>query len=254
MAKNLTESDVFSTPITVPEGTDFMDDAADAVELIAQRLANRTKNINDHAARWDVANTFTQPQAIPNVSGSMAIANDLAVTDAVSCHTLDATADIYAGDDVIAQDEFQYGTPPTRSKSINVVDGTGSGTPINNGQYMELGAAEQVQYAVRAPHGGALGTVRIKAVSASGTDVNMRLYRKAAPNFGSTSLPAYGPPVVMGATTLSAGVVTNMSASFGGIAVDKNETYTVVISNEGAGDVVIVGVEYDFLDPGPRNH
>lgn len=61
MPHALTELDDFTTPITVPDGTDSRSDAAEVVEGIAQALANRTKAINEHVAWFDAANTFTEP-------------------------------------------------------------------------------------------------------------------------------------------------------------------------------------------------
>jgi len=60
MAHALTELDDFTSPITVPDGTDSRNNAAEVVEALAQALANRTKAINEHVAWFDVANVFTE--------------------------------------------------------------------------------------------------------------------------------------------------------------------------------------------------
>jgi hypothetical protein len=70
MSKDLTDVDTFSSPIHVPEGTDSRNDAAGDVELIAQRLANRTHYLNLRAAFKAIANTFTAGQAIDVASAS----------------------------------------------------------------------------------------------------------------------------------------------------------------------------------------
>ncbi len=63
MAKILVETPTFDLAITVPEGIDSRADAADVVEAMAQKLANRSaflKGYTDHAALLNSANTFTQ--------------------------------------------------------------------------------------------------------------------------------------------------------------------------------------------------
>lgn len=67
MPKTLNESSVYVGGVTVPEGTDSRDDAADAVELLAQQLTNRTRYLKDvhdlldlAAAKLDEVNTFTR--------------------------------------------------------------------------------------------------------------------------------------------------------------------------------------------------
>jgi hypothetical protein len=71
MSKDLTDVDSFTSPIHVPEGIDSRDDAAGDVELIAQALANRTRNLKNaidplaaDAARKSAQNTFTKTQII----------------------------------------------------------------------------------------------------------------------------------------------------------------------------------------------
>jgi hypothetical protein len=69
--KDLTDLDEFTSPVTVPLGTRPRDNAAGDVELIAQRLANRTRNLKNlvdplatDAARKSQQNTFTKTQII----------------------------------------------------------------------------------------------------------------------------------------------------------------------------------------------
>jgi len=71
MSKDLVDVDDFTSPIHVPEGTDSRDDAAGDVELVAQRLANRTRHLKNKvdpldtdAARKSQQNTFTKSQII----------------------------------------------------------------------------------------------------------------------------------------------------------------------------------------------
>lgn len=67
MPHNLTEADVFTTPISVPDGLDSRNTAADVVDAIAQALANRTNNLNLHAARTNIVNTFVHSQFVDPV-------------------------------------------------------------------------------------------------------------------------------------------------------------------------------------------
>lgn len=69
--KDLTDADDYTSPITVPEGTDSRDDAAGDVERIAQALANRTHHmkwrldfVDVNAALKNAVNSFTEPQLI----------------------------------------------------------------------------------------------------------------------------------------------------------------------------------------------
>jgi len=63
MPKILVETPSFDPDIVVPEGTDPRVDAADVVEALAQKLANRSqfvKEVTDNAARVDTTNTFEE--------------------------------------------------------------------------------------------------------------------------------------------------------------------------------------------------
>lgn len=53
MPHPITEVDTFTATVTVPDGDDFMDDAADVVEAISQALANRTHFLNLHSVHID---------------------------------------------------------------------------------------------------------------------------------------------------------------------------------------------------------
>lgn len=64
MSHTLTEADTFTPTITVPDGSDPGSNRSGDVEAIAQALANRTKNLNDHGAKFDATNTWEQPQNI----------------------------------------------------------------------------------------------------------------------------------------------------------------------------------------------
>jgi hypothetical protein len=64
MSHTLTETATFDATIVVPDGGDSGANRAGDVELIAQRLANRSralKAVTDNAAVKNASNTFTQP-------------------------------------------------------------------------------------------------------------------------------------------------------------------------------------------------
>lgn len=65
MTHNLTPVDAFTTPVTVPDGTDTHTLLAEFIEAIAQVLTNRTHYLNLHAALKTAANVFTAaPQEV----------------------------------------------------------------------------------------------------------------------------------------------------------------------------------------------
>lgn len=73
MSHNLTEADTYPATVTVPDGTDSRNQAAEDVEAIAQVLANRTNNLNLHAAKKNAANVFTvAPQTVTQNDASQA--------------------------------------------------------------------------------------------------------------------------------------------------------------------------------------
>jgi hypothetical protein len=103
MSKNLTELDEFTTPITVPVGTDSRDHAAEDVELIAQRLANRTKYLNAHAAKLDAANVFTADQT---VNGKLTATEVIAPKVSASTEVVTPKISSAAGDTVTVADKL----------------------------------------------------------------------------------------------------------------------------------------------------
>lgn len=58
MAHTITEVDAFTTPITVADGADSRNNAAEVVEAFVQALANRTKRHELHCAFKNTTNTF----------------------------------------------------------------------------------------------------------------------------------------------------------------------------------------------------
>lgn len=82
MAHNLTDVDNFTTPITVPDGADSRNNAAEVVEAIAQALANRTFALLTHAAFHDSPNHFSGGSStfdeVINATIGMATSNPVA--------------------------------------------------------------------------------------------------------------------------------------------------------------------------------
>lgn len=237
MAKILTEIPSFDPDITVPEGTDSRADAADVVEAMAQKLANRAqylKGFTDSAALVDAANTFTQINTF--------------------------TANIVANADVVTSGAFKYQTPPTITKAISVAQGGGS---VIHGQYQEIAPGAERVFVVSAPHGGTLGAVRIKLLAFSGgagsnVHYTVRLMRRHAIDFASTGVPTHT-IIDSNTETLTAGPsAVNRTRSFGNLAVSKDETYEIALmceSDSGAGCILrVLALDYSFVDPGPRNY
>jgi hypothetical protein len=252
MAHNLTEADVFTTPISVPDGTDTHNTAANVVDAIAQALANRTKHLNDHAAFKDVANTFTAPQTIPNIAGSLAIEVDLAVGGAIG-----AIGDVYAGDDVIAHDEFQYESPvPIRTKYLPLFRSFGVCTFdfVGSTGKVQFSAGGQVQiWPIELPKGATLASVQAIIDKAGTGSASLSVYRKQG--YDWSTVPAVLPndfqigstaaALGTGAHTLTVGSLTQI--------VDNNliDLYAVVSSADADS---VYGLRVTFTDPGPRNH
>src|ERR1044072_5153115 len=116
MPKNLTDANQFDAVIEVPSGIDSRNDAAGAVERIAQRLANRTHYLNQRTGKlasdntWSGNNTFNNPTYLndvlvidPNSSDSTGIHVDRSggdYQDVLSARTGSASQDrmhIYSG-------------------------------------------------------------------------------------------------------------------------------------------------------------
>lgn len=132
MSHTLTELDEFTATITVPDGTDSRNDAAGDVERIAQGLANRTKNLNAHGARTDVANVFNQGQRFDIANAAVAMIQR--VTEAT------------AGN--VWRNELEYkinNSLYVRMYSGNGVPGTGGGMwIITTNARWQPGAGEQM--------------------------------------------------------------------------------------------------------------
>lgn len=88
MAHDIVDVDEFTLTITVPDGTDSRNDAAEVVEALAQALANRTFALISHVAFHDSPNHFTDGSstfddvinAVEGISVSNPAAGEAAVT------------------------------------------------------------------------------------------------------------------------------------------------------------------------------
>lgn len=278
MSHALTEADTFTATVVVPDGTDPGSGRTDDVELLAQSLANRTNNLNLHAARKDVSNTFTADQtvtakltiddlevideaAIPQITSNVQIDQDLNVLGSI-----DSGADIFASDDVIAGNEFQYGTPATITKAINPMDCLRAGTGfsyIGNGEYMYLAPGEGAAYTVRLPAGATPHIVRIKAQAAGAdADIETRIIHRGAADFGGSAVPSFttvdtNTETVPVASTPSYNLDTLDWQAGGALTIDKDHTYQIYILHKNtstATALYVIALDHSFTDPGPRNH
>lgn len=191
------------------------------------------------------------------VTGAATVGGSLGVTGAftsgaATVATLDATADVFAGDDVIATDEFQYSPQPTRTKAINPVQGGVTG--INNGQYALFAAAEATNYPLHVPHGAALGNVRVQISNTGGTaDYEIRIQRRQASAFGGSAPTFSDIDTEIGS---DAAGITVLTLAYGGLVANKDESYQlhVLCPFGSVGSLIVYAIDYSFTDPGPRNH
>jgi hypothetical protein len=58
MSETLTEVDNFDAAVVAPDGDDWMDDAAEVVLRLAQKLVNRTYWLKNHTGKLDAVNTW----------------------------------------------------------------------------------------------------------------------------------------------------------------------------------------------------
>lgn len=217
--KVLTEVDVFTATVSVPEGTDSRNDAADVVEDLSQALANRTKHLNEHSAKIDEANTFSEDQAFlaavvinsleavnvevtndadiagdlsvdggstlaaATVTGNLGVGGSATVTGGLTAATLDAGADVFAGDDVIATGDFQYGGVKSRSTYLNMFRSEGQWVYSSAGAIRHKEAANAGDanlYPICLPHGATITEVRMLVDKAGSGAMTLRLYKKTA--------------------------------------------------------------------------
>jgi hypothetical protein len=270
MSKDLTDVDAFSSPIHVPEGTDLRDDAAGDVELIAQRLANRTHYLNQRTAKLAGGNALSGTQAI---TGSATISADLdvsgetttddltvvatAVIPAISGGVvitgggLDADGDLYSADDVIAEDEFQYGTPPTRTTLIPLADNS-SAIFKSFEAHLLFGSSDVATWAIKLPAGATLVEIRC-LIFKSGTSTTTISLAKRTPNFGA---PAVATPAPFGDGTAIASI-----GGWQALVIDADDEviatgteYELVFQGSADNDDQLHGIRMTWIDPGPRNH
>lgn len=358
---DLTEVDEFTTPISVPDGTDSRNNAADVVEAIAQALANRTLLLATHAAFHDSPNTFTGGassfadvlqiltgiEALNPNAGEAALAQTVSADDdpnpgnkwksiiqaavggavadvgmwsgiAVSngqllftinaywdastqmwnqstnaLHSLaftmshlgeftfsrvnsgsgpwaswpvtgdtvlrvsdlaagdDVTAggditatgnvaagvDVIANDDVVAGGDFEFATPRTEYRAINLTSGVGSGDCIFDGSRWVIGGAGApgaVSFPIVERHGNVLKQMRFIVDNPSGVDdatYSIALIRMHGQSFGSST-----PPTLQTIDSELANVLASetktVTLDWGDLTVDRDEWYFVYMSGE----------------------
>lgn len=183
--------------------------------------------------------------------GGTAITRFLHVTGAGTSTTIDGA--LVAS--VIKGDEFQYTTPPTQTKAVNILSQIGT-TTSSNGLSLFFVPGALCHIPLNLPHGATLGAVRIKHSSGIAHNVEFRLNRRQAADFGSSAAPTFGPTTT---TTFSGSLSAtwfNSSISWGGIVADKDESYSIEIanSNASANNFEVAAIDITYTDPGPRNH
>lgn len=120
MAHTITETPSFDLNIVVPDGTDSRADAAEKVEDIAQKLANRTqfmKQTTDVAAKVNVSNTFTAP----NTFNALTTMQTLHVNS-----TTEVAGNLWVDS---AHDVLYMGAVATVHKQISIARGSGNVAP-----------------------------------------------------------------------------------------------------------------------------
>lgn len=132
MATVLTEVDDFTASITAPDGGDARSDAAEVVTAIAQKLANRTKNLNLHKAGLSDLNVFTVDQEIDadlHVTGAINADDDVhSDFDLNAGRDLNSVRDAIVGRNVLVFGEVLYqaasiATFKSRTTIISLNDG-----------------------------------------------------------------------------------------------------------------------------------
>jgi hypothetical protein len=268
MSHTLTETATFDATIVVPDGSDSGANRAGDVELIAQRLANRSralKAITDNAAVKNVANTFT---ASNTFTGGLT-ANAVTVTGDLD---VDGNADVLGGDFRViagnlrvdsAHDVLYMGTVVTVHKQISISRGSPGGvgdfniTLQSDGYLENFGAANEGNWFVPIdiPSGCQLVDAHILyngGAADNAFDFNVR--RQTITDWGAT--PAGGPTsanIGTGASSL-AGLHT-AACSLGNYTVNNaNETYFLrIICYELFADGQIFGFRVGFTNYGLNN-
>lgn len=130
MAHNLTEVDAFTTPITVPDGIDSRNNAAEVVAAIAQALANRTKHLSIHAAYVDAINVFT---LLNQFLGNIEVTGDVKGFARVLGLAMVATNHVYTAGPTDADQTlgFTYGSaaalvPIARTSMVSIANAFGN--------------------------------------------------------------------------------------------------------------------------------
>ena len=192
------------------------------------------------------------------VGGDVSVAGDLTVSGsygAVNAATLDATGDVFAGDDVIATDRFLYASPGSVPRTIAPSAGYGNGTfdPTNGSVLLASGEAHAMP--LRVPNLGSLGAVRVKMIGVLGAaDYQVQLMRKHAINWGASPGYTYTQVDVATGTAASGTAGTETGCDWGALAISSSETYEIVVKcTAGPGGLGLLVADCMFTDPGPRN-
>lgn len=276
MSYTLVEVVNFDTNIVVPEGTDDMHDAAEVIQALGQKLANRTralKAVTDVAARLGVTNNGT----ITTGAGK----------DITSGGKLIATDDVNAGNDLNVGDDANIGGNLTTGGKVSsggaielpsvqrikyvgalgenvrsrivpygeatIQAGSASAT-ISDGYLIAGGGGALIAVPIRVPNLATVTQVQVMHLQ-SGTATQMRLMRTIAPTWdtGAPITDLDAAPLTSIVTDARLGtdvIVTAVSASN---FVVHNDTTTLWLALNIANDNAFIAARIVFLDPGPRN-
>lgn len=286
MSKVITETATYAAAVTVPEGTDSRNLAAEAVEAIAQVLADRTKFlkvVTDVAARTNVTNNFGPLQnfgANVAVTGNVscsdlnagddvnAVDNVTAGNDVTATRDITATRDLTAGRRVLATQgmylpgdqriEYVGGPGPTPSLRTRVLPlqwGEAASIILNDPAFTGFGwiapgpsATSKIAFPLWLPHGATLVGFTFNHTNVTVAN-SFTFWRRDVPFAGpgtETDTPinsatgVTAPAEVNTPLDAMATVVTNVAAE-----------YSLIVTL--ASGNTLHGIQYQFLDPGPRN-
>ena len=252
MPTDLTDQNVFTEPVSVPEEGD--DRNAASVEIPFQALANRTRNLK-HQLEAGIATLTQQLGALDaadhNFSGAITFESDVLFEGGVG---------IYSD-----SEEVTYITKRTRKRliplhnyyttmqdrrSILISGGASTGSP---GSILASTAGEKVLLPIELASGNLLQSLRA-AVHKGPTAGNivMELYRSTPDLVGGTS----STPLLLGSASHSVtgtGAIRTINVAGFDYVNRAAELLVVEFALPTVGDSIL-WVEIEYSDPGPRTH
>jgi hypothetical protein len=256
MSHTLTEVATFDATIVVPDGGDSGANRAGDVELIAQRLANRSralKAVTDNAAVKNASNTFTQP----NTFSALTTMQTLHVNS-----TTEVAGNLWVDS---GHDVLYMGSVVTLHKHISLARGSGNVAAANNVR-MQLASPILENFAaaqdgvwfvpIELPSGCQLVDAEFQYNGGpSGGAFSFTIVRQTISDWAATPVgtPTY---TAIGAGTVgsSAGVHT-ASIALANYAINNlNESYYArILFNDGFDNGTVWGFRLGFTNYGLNN-